>query len=169
MPLFRRSQSRAVERQMKAVQSYYDSLPEPGEDPTAEYKARARNYADSLRSQADEVANRLVEGSDARDGERHVWVADGKTIYIEVAYRIPTDNHWPSSIEPLADSIVAKAGRRYPQNDEKAGALAAYLAMCAREALVFMLPISGGEAATRLLVRVGEGPPASAEDEWSPY
>ena len=75
-------------------------------------------------------------------------------MYEEVVYRIPADNNWRTSVKSVANQIVDQAARRYPNNQRQKAGFASYLSGCAAEALVFMLPSSGDEAAMALRMMV---------------
>lgn len=126
--------------------------PAPGEQSSAKHQRRAEMYAERLTPQAEEAASRLLGPEENQDG----WKADGIHIYKRVAYRIPADNNWRASVTTLGSEIRQLVDRHHPEDDERAGEFAAYLATVAAEALVFMLPSSGGVAATQLLREVGD-------------
>ena len=134
--------------------NYLRHIPNPGETASPRHLANARHYAESLRPQAREAARRLAQADTYSTEE----VASASAMYQEVLYRISADNNWRLSVKTVANEIADQARHRYPADEEREAGLAAYLSGCAAEALVFMLPTSGSQAAMELMMTVGGHP-----------
>jgi len=137
-------------RRAHIQQDPLELFPSPGETSSRQHLKNVEQYAKSLRPQARETAQRLARPRTTRRRE----VASGSTVYEEVVYRIAADNNWQTSVKSVANQIVDQAARRYPNNETQKARFAAYLSRCAAEALVFMLPSSGDDAAVQLHMMV---------------
>ena len=122
----------------------------PGETASVLEVLRMKKHARSFRPQARETAQRLAQAGN--HSTREMW--SGSTLYEEVVYRITADDSRGTSITSIANQIVNEAVRLYPNHEKQEARLAAYLSECAAEALVFMLPSSGDEAAMQLRMMV---------------
>ena len=147
----------SVRRTSQRVQQFRgrSTIPGPGEVSSAAHLRNAELYADRIEPQAQARVDHFLGA--VSNPDRLEWRSAGVDLYKRVVFRIPADNDWRSSVGHLAGEIVATVDRQYPDEGKvkSAAAFAAFLATVAGDALIYMLPSSGREAAGQLIARIG--------------